>query len=272
MRTSHLFTQCATLLCLCSLATAWPWPPSLEGIENLIGRRDDNSNSTATQSASDSGSGTITASPTGSGSASASASGSDNKNDASKTDNSSSETTVIDPRLAAGGIQMVTPPASLAAVNQYYKVGDFVTFAWNYTSLSVSPKAIDIVATCSSNQHTYTLAMNQSVGETNAVTWDTGAYQKTATIPLLTESYTLIIYDAAKDVSATAQAGYLGQAQFPFAMYTPQPYTPLSDYTCATCSGALSDMERQALKFMFGMGIITVLSFTWFVGGLGVMF
>ncbi len=123
---------------------------------------------------------------------------------------------------------MITPPASLAALNQFYKVGDFVTFAWNYTSLSVSPKAIDIIATCSANQHTYTLATNQSVGETDAVTWDTGAYQKTATIPLLTESYTLIVYDAAKDVSAVAQAGHLGAGQFRFAMYTPQPYTPLS--------------------------------------------
>ncbi|KAI9792253.1 MAG: hypothetical protein M1835_007971 [Candelina submexicana] len=256
MRTSHLLTQCATLILLCSFTLAWPWPPNLEGIENLIVRRDDNSKSSSPQtsgdskSASNSGSGTITASPTGSGSASASASGSDsgsdsNKDDASKTDKSSSETTVIDPRLPAGGIQMVTPPASLAAVNQYYKVGDFVTFAWNYTSLSVSPKAIDIVATCSSNQHTYTLAVNQSVGETNAVTWDTGAYQKTATVPLLTESYTLIIYDAAKEISATAQAGYLGQAQFPFAMYTPQPYTPLSGSSSSLLPASMGEISTN---------------------------
>jgi hypothetical protein len=28
-------------------------------------------------------------------------------------------------------------------------------------------------------------------------------------------------------------------------------------------------MERQALGFMFGMGAITILSFTWFAGGFG---
>ncbi len=41
------------------------------------------------------------------------------------------------------------------------------------------------------------------------------------------------------------------------------------DWVCAVCSAALSDTERQALKFMFGMASITVLSFTWFVGGFG---
>lgn len=37
-----------------------------------------------------------------------------------------------------------------------------------------------------------------------------------------------MIYDAAKGVSATAQAGYLGTFnQLVFGMYTPQPYVPL---------------------------------------------
>jgi len=59
--------------------------------------------------------------------------------------------------------------------------------------------------------------------------------------------------------------------QYSFGMYTPQPYTPLNEFKCATCSGALSDMERRALGMVFGMAMITVLSFTWFVGGLGVV-
>ena len=46
----------------------------------------------------------------------------------------------------------------------------------------------------------------------------------------------------------------------------------LLEWVCATCSGALSDMERQTLKFVFGMCAITVLSFTWFAGGCGVLF
>jgi hypothetical protein len=167
---------------------------------------------------------------------------------------------------------MITP--AVISGPQYFKIGDFVTFAWNYTNLLATPTAVDIVATCTANQQLYTIAANQTVGNsTGAVTWDTGSYQATALQnPLLTQTYTLIIYDAASQISATAQPGYLAvYDQYTFGMYTPQPYTPLADWKCATCSGALSDMERRALGGMLGMCIITVLSFTWFVGGLGVI-
>lgn len=122
---------------------------------------------------------------------------------------------------------MITPSA--IAQPSYYKVGDFVTFAWNYTSLSVTPSAIDILATCTANQATYTLAVNQSVEETGRIVWDTNEYQSSATVPLLTETYTLLIYDSESSVSATPRPGYLGTYnQFRFGMYTPQPYTPLN--------------------------------------------
>jgi len=164
---------------------------------------------------------------------------------------------------------MTNPPVSSGS--QYYKIGDYVTFGWNYTSLSVTPTAVDIFASCTANSNLYTLAVNQSVAE-SAVTWDTNGYQATATVPLLTETYTLIIYDAASSISATAQAGYLAvYDSYTFGMYSPQPYTPLPEFQCATCSGALSGMERRALGFMFGMSVITVLSFTWFVNGFNII-
>jgi len=177
-------------------------------------------------------------------------------------------TKTFDPRLPAGGLSMITPSA---AETTYYKIKDYVTFAWNYTSLSVTPSAIDILAYCATNSATYTLAMNQSVtGPTQAITWDTNGYQETASTTLLTGTYTLIVHDAAKDVSAIPQAGYLGTyEQFTFGMYTPQAYVPLSDYQCATCNAALSSMERQTLGFMFGMAALTVLSFGWFAGAAG---
>jgi hypothetical protein len=182
---------------------------------------------------------------------------------------------------------MVTPAA--IAPSQYYKIGDYVTFAWNYTSLSVTPSGIDILASCSLNQQLYTIALNQSVGPTGAVTWDTGEYQATATIPLLTETYTLVIYDAAQDITSIPQAGYLAvQEQFQFGMYSPQPYTPLNgeltknsklarrdcwlkaEFKCATCGAAVSAHERQAFGLLLGMSVITFLSFTWFASGFGV--
>lgn len=120
---------------------------------------------------------------------------------------------------------MITPAATDSS--QYYKIGDWVSFAWNYTSLSATPSAINVLASCSKNQETYTIAQNMSVSETNMVYWDTGDYQKTATKSLIQETYTLIVYDAGSSISATAAAGYLGVANtFQFAMYSPQPYTP----------------------------------------------
>lgn len=149
-----------------------------------------------------------------------------------------------------------------------------MTFAWNYTSLEATPTAVNVMASCSANSELYTISMNMSVGDTTgAVTWDTGSYQSTAAVPLPVATYTLVIYDAASEVTAVAAAGYLGAYDsYSFGMYTPQPYTPLADgFQCATCSAALSSMERQALGFMFTMGTITVLSFTWFVGGLNII-
>ena len=155
---------------------------------------------------------------------------------------------------------------------QFFKVGDFVTFAWNYTSLSITPTAIDVFASCATNDNLYTIALNQTVkGPTGAVTWDTGDYQATASIPLLVATYTLVIYDASKDVTAIPSAGYLGTFdQYFFGMYTPQPYTPLAEFKCATCNGAMSMHERQALGVLLLTATVTVLSFTWFAGSAGV--
>jgi len=96
-----------------------------------------------------------------------------------------------------------------------------VTFQWNYTSLSVTPSAIDVLASCSINSATYTIAANMSVEETGAVTWDTGEFQATATNPFPVASYTLIVHDSSKDVTDVPSAGHLGAyAQYVFGMYT----------------------------------------------------
>lgn len=181
--------------------------------------------------------------------------------------------TSYDGRLPAGGISLLTPAATQAA---FFKIGDYVTFAWNYTSLYATPTAINIMATCTANAQLYTIAANQTVNNaTGAVTWDTGGYQATAVQnPLLTETYSLIIYDVDSGLNAAAQPGYLASfGSYSFGMYVPQPYTPLNEFQCATCiaSAALGDLERRALGMVLGMGLLTVLSFTWFVGGTGVI-
>ncbi|CZT15774.1 uncharacterized protein RCC_01608 [Ramularia collo-cygni] len=172
-----------------------------------------------------------------------------------------------DARLPAGGVSMITPNA---LSTQYYKIEDFVTFVWNYTSLSATPSKIDVLASCATNNQLYTISSNVSVEETQSIIWDTGAFQSSATVPLLTETYTLIIHDAAKDISAAPQAGYLGVAnQFTFGMYTPKPYVPLNEFKCVTCNSADALVERQTLLALVGMASLTAISFGWFTGVAG---
>jgi hypothetical protein len=166
---------------------------------------------------------------------------------------------------------MVTPAATAGA--QFYKIGDWITFAWNYTSLSATPSHLDILATCSANQATYTLAVNHSASDSTLL-WDTGNYQKTATVPLLTETYTLIVYDAESSMSAAPAAGYLGvYNQFTFGMYEKQPYVNWTDFTCANCNpnSALSPLESLTLRMMLVTGGTTLASLLYFAYSFGVL-
>lgn len=280
LRPSQLFT--AVLLFLTTFTTAFPWPNFLPDIDSLMVRQNDNDGSSAASSATQTAIGS-TAQQTSSGaSAGSTASGSTSSQSGSITSSatnsgskSGSSTTTkktstsYDARLPAGGVSLITPAVASGA--QYYKIGDQVTFAWNLTSVSATPTALNIMASCSTNAVTYTIAMNQSVDVTSVI-WDTGAYQETAAVPFPVASYTLVIYDADSAVTHVAGAGYLAAYDsYTFGMYTPQPYTPLNEFVCATCSGAMSSMEKMALKALFGTALLTVLSFTWFIGGLHVV-
>ena len=194
-----------------------------------LGASSQSQSASQTSSAAGSSQAAKTTSPSGSAaatsgaSASQSGSGSKSAQSGSKT-SAAAQTSDIDPRLPAGGVNLITPNA--LAQTTYYKVGDTVSFVWNYTSLSVNPSKVDILVSCSANSATYTLSSNASFETTGSVMWDT-APDVTGSAPLLTETYTLVIHDAAKDVTAVASAGHLGAYnQFYFGMYTPQAYTP----------------------------------------------
>lgn len=223
--------------------------------ETQSGSNSDNTNAGTTNTADQSGSssgGTITS---GSGST---------RRTGSVTSTTSGKSKTYDARLPAGGVSMITPNALSTT---YYKIEDYVTFVWNYTSLSATPSRIDVLASCATNNQMYTISANVSVESTQSIIWDTGAFQSSATVPLLTETYTLIIHDAAKDISAAPQAGYLGVVnQFTFGMYTPQPYTPLNEFKCVTCNSAMTLVEKQTLLALVGMASLTVVSFGWFTG------
>ncbi|KAK3301594.1 uncharacterized protein B0T15DRAFT_317007 [Chaetomium strumarium] len=169
-----------------------------------------------------------------------------------------------------GGVVMITP--AVTAGYQLYKIGDYVTWGWNYTNLQANPTAIDIYVKYSSVAQPWTLTQNMSFASPGSYTWDTGAYQSSHVAnPLLTEEYTLVIADADGGISATAEPGYLAPfSGFIFGLYEPQEYHNNTDgYQCASCSGAMSGLDTRAVGAAVVMSALTVLSFTWFVMGFG---
>ncbi|EEQ31971.1 hypothetical protein McanMca71_006866 [Microsporum canis] len=193
------------------------------------------------------------------------------KDGSSKTNDKGTKTTkkptstFVDPRKPPGGIVMVTP--GVFDPSTYVKIGDKATFAWNYTSLVITPSAVDVVAYCQQNDHYYTITSNKTVEETGRVVWDTEPY-KTAGVRLLVEHYTLIVHDVKRGPTDPAPAGELGNSRpFIFGVYSPHSDPNLRKR--AMGSAAISATEHQALWFMFGMVGITIASFTWFASGLG---
>lgn len=246
MRSFALFVLCTVLLL--GTASAWPWRPYglklAPSLERRQGARPPTIcqppltflDTTAADSASTAAapSSEMTTAPATTGSKTT-ASETRDMSTGTMTDTAAEDSTTaastttsisVDPRLPPGGVSMITPGPYYAT---YYKIGQYVTFVWNYTSLSVTPSAVDVVASCSLNDATYTIASNMTVEPTGSVTWDTGEYQATATVPLLTATYTLIIYDPSKPINHVAKAGHLSSAaQLRFGMYIPQKYTPLN--------------------------------------------
>ena len=161
--------------------------------------------------------------PTETGTATGKETGSDKtKSDGSKTEKPTP--TSIDPQAPPGGIEMITP--GRYAPDTYIRIGETATFAWNYTSLIVTPTAVDVIAYCSRNDHTYTIAGNESVKETGKAVWDTAKAEKEDG-PLLTDMYTLMVYDSDSSPSDIPEPGHLGSmSQHTFGVYKSQDYTP----------------------------------------------
>ncbi|KAH6841122.1 hypothetical protein B0I37DRAFT_386164 [Chaetomium sp. MPI-CAGE-AT-0009] len=178
--------------------------------------------------------------------------------------------TEFDPQDPVGGVVMVTP--GVFDGTQLYKIGDYVTWGWNYTNVQATPTAIDLYVKCSKVPQPWTLTQNMSFTDPGTYTWDTEKFQKSNVAnPLLTEQYTLVIADADGGISATPEPGYLAPySQFYFGLYERQEYHDNNDgYQCASCSGAGSGMDNRAVGVAVVMSAVTVLSFTWFVAGFG---
>ncbi|KAL7928108.1 hypothetical protein V8C35DRAFT_318897 [Trichoderma chlorosporum] len=271
-------------LCLSSaapLVSAWPdWLPELDA---LVVRDDKGSVPTGPP-----GEGENTAQPTQPPSDDSSGNGNDKSPDnkssssqkggSSKTGDSGGKKTtqkgtatahtVFPPESPPGSVVMQTP--NVFAGSALYKIGDFVTWGWNYTNILGTPTAIDVLISCSTASETWTLTSNMTFKTSAAYVWDSSVQATDVAQPLPVAMYTLIIKDSEAAVSSIPDAGYLGTfTGFTFGLYTPQPYTPFPDWHCDACNAALAKFDHQALGFAITMGLVTVLSFTWFVSSLG---
>ncbi|KZT10506.1 uncharacterized protein LAESUDRAFT_721885 [Laetiporus sulphureus 93-53] len=151
---------------------------------------------------------------------------------------SSSSTSVDIPSTAADGALTITQPPQTAT--SYFKIAESntITFAWNFTNLYVTPTYLTVSAVCD-NGNTYPVGPTNGIinGTATSVTWDLWSYQQAnPSTPLAVATYTLSIWgDSGPSVAASP--GYLApNSDLQFAMYSPQPYTPLSEWSCSGCN------------------------------------
>lgn len=174
-------------------------------------------------------------------------------------------TTKVSPNAPTGGVNIVSPAVTDGF--QLYPIGTQVTWIYNYTSVVMSPTAVNIEAFCSRTQQTYTIAQNYSVAKTSVI-WDTEAYQQTGRPLIAQETYTLVIYDSSTRKTDVAPAGKLGTFQgLQFAMYTPRGNIPLDQYKCPTCNDASSLLESHSLRVLLATSFMMTLGFAWFIHG-----
>ncbi|KAG5976225.1 hypothetical protein E4U55_007417 [Claviceps digitariae] len=282
MRPSQSLLQLA--LCLSTLrpfASASSWPRWLPELDALVVRADNPQPASpvatpqsSTPSATATGPGDSPASTTGE--ADASSGGGLNTAKATsfgatRVATMTANHTEFDPDNPPAGISMQSPNTFLQP-SGLYRISDYVTWSWNYTSLLGTPTAIDVIVSCSTASETWTLTSNMSFATNVNYVWDTKQQANDAQNPLGNAMYTLIVKDSAAAITQAPEAGYLGAyTGYTFGMYTGLPYTPYPGWTCpGSCSSAAGSIfSHQAVGMAIMMSITTVLSFTWFVSGLG---
>ncbi|KAG6040459.1 hypothetical protein E4U41_000499 [Claviceps citrina] len=278
MRPSQYLVQvamCLSTFASVTLASEWPrWLPELDA---LVVRADSTQSASPTatpQSSTPSATETGDSSASSTGTAGSQTSG---LNTAKATNSRKTGTltmtanrTEFPPDNPPAGISMQTPNTYLQP-SGLYRVSEYVTWSWNYTSLLGTPTAIDVIVSCSTARETYTLTANMSFATEVNYVWDTKKQANDAQNPLGNAMYTLIVKDSTAEITQAPEAGYLGAyTGYTFGMYTGLPYTSYPDWTCpGSCSAATSIFNNQAVAMALVMSVTTVLSFTWFVSGLG---
>lgn len=167
----------------------------------------------------------------------------------------------INPVDPPGGIQLEYPGTSIATT--YIKAGNMATFEWKYTSLSITPKSLNVMAYCTMNAMTYTVT--KIPAKQTKIVWDTAAWAKNNSVHFLTSMYALRIYDSHSNMSAIPRAGFLQPFSYNFGIYEPQPYVPWSgDSTYVNAALAsdhkIRDRSSQIAKYVSAFVVLGALS------------
>ncbi|KAI0042817.1 hypothetical protein FA95DRAFT_1609888 [Auriscalpium vulgare] len=156
---------------------------------------------------------------------------------------SASQTQINIPQSApAGALSITQPPQTTIA---FFKIASSqpITFAWNFTDVLSIPQALTVSAVCD-NGITYPVGPTNGVieGTATSVVWDVYSWQQNnPESPLAQATYTLEIYDQRGPGAARAPGLLQANSALRFALYSPQPYTPIaSGWTCSGCNGALA--------------------------------
>jgi len=156
---------------------------------------------------------------------------------ASGSSQASSSTLSIPQTAPAGGLTITQPPQTQTS---YFKIapGNTITIAWNFTYLLSTPTHLTVSAVCD-NGNTYPVGPTDGIipGTATSVTWDVWSYQQAhPNTPLAQATYTLHIWDDRGPGAPREPGLFTENDALQFAMYSPQPYTPLASWTCGGCN------------------------------------
>ncbi|GBE87644.1 hypothetical protein BKA93DRAFT_829914 [Sparassis latifolia] len=156
----------------------------------------------------------------------------------SKASSAASSSSSKIPQTAPAGALTITQPPETAT--SYYKIApsNTITFAWNFTNLLVTPTHLTVSAICE-NGNTYPVGPTNGIidGSVTSVTWDLWSYQQAhSATPLAVATYTLNIWGDRGPGAAMSPGQLSENSGLRFALYSPQPYTPLSSWTCPGCN------------------------------------
>ncbi|KIK70065.1 hypothetical protein GYMLUDRAFT_34521 [Collybiopsis luxurians FD-317 M1] len=198
-----------------------------------------------------------------SGSSSQSASGSSSGSASASGSSSRSSSSSIPQSAPAGILSMTQPPQ---ASTSFFKIasGEVVTFGWSFSGVLATPTSLTINAV---GANSFTYSLTSLPGTATSFVWTPYNYQQSnLATPLAQTTYSLQIFDN-RGLSATTRPGYLSpNTALTFALFTPQPYTPLASWQCTVCNGSNSSYTAHPayvaliatflVMFLSGFGLL----------------